>query len=117
MFTIKKASNAFGALRKCLFSNPNISVDAKRAVYEELILSILLYGPEFWCLIEKLFSMLRIFLNRCVRSMCRVTVTECYNFRVSNEELLRRLNLRKINDSITKRQLHWAGHVARMDFD
>ena len=61
--------------------------------------------------------MLRVFHNRCVRSMCRVIATECYNFRISNEELLRRLNLRKIDDYITKRQLRWAGHVARMDLD
>ena len=49
--------------------------------------------------------------------MSRVTVTKCYNFRFSNNELLRRLNLRKINEHITKRQLRWGGHVARMDFD
>ena len=114
---LKKLVNAFGALIKYLFSNPNISVDGKRAVNEGLILSILLYGPESWCVTEKLFSVLRIFHNRCVRSMCRVTVTDCYSFRISNEELLRRLNLRKIDDYITKRQLRWAGHIARMDFD
>ena len=98
----------------------------KQAVYERLVFSILLYGTESCCLTEKLFSMLRIFHNRCVRSMCRVTVTECcvrsmcrvtvtecYNFRISNEELLRRLDLRKVDDYITKRQLRWAGHVAR----
>ena len=45
------------------------------------------------------------------------SVSECYNFRISNEELLSRLNLRKIDDYITKRQLCWAGPVARIDFD
>ena len=39
---IKKAGNAFGALRKCLFSNPNISVDAKRAVCEGL------FSPSYY---------------------------------------------------------------------
>ena len=39
---IKKAGNAFGALRKCLFSNPNISVDVKRAVYEGL------FSPSYY---------------------------------------------------------------------
>ena len=43
---IKKAGNVFGALRKCLFSNSNIPVDAKRGVNDRLILSILLYGAE-----------------------------------------------------------------------
>ena len=98
VFRIKKAGNALGALRKCLFSNLNISVDEKRAVYEGLFLSILLYGAESWCLAEKLFSMLHLFHSRCVRSMCSVTVTDCCNFRISNEELLRRLNLRKIDN-------------------
>ena len=101
VFRIKKAGNTFGALRKCLFSNPNISVDAKRAAYEGLILSILLYGAESWRLTKKF----------------RVTVTECYNIRISNEELLRRLKLRKIDYYITKRRLPWAGDVARIDFD
>ena len=117
VFRIKKAGNSCGALRKCFFSNPNISVDEKRAAYERLILSILLYGAESWCLTEKLFFMLRIFHNLFARSKCRATVTECYNFRISNEELLRRLNLREIYYYITKTQLPGAGHIAGRDFD
>ena len=61
--------------------------------------------------------MLRMFHNRCVRSMFRVTLSQCYSFRISNEELFRCLNLRAIDDYVTKRQLRWAGHVAQMDFD
>ena len=117
IFRIKKAGNAFGALRKCLFSNPNVALDAKRAVYEGLILSILLYGAESWCLTEKLLSLLRIFHNRCIRSMCRVTLKQCFKFRISNEQLQGRLNMRSIDIYITKKQLRWAGHVARMDFE
>ena len=62
VFRIKKAGDLFDALRKCLFSNSNISAVAKRAVYAGLILPILLYGAESWCLTEKLFSVLRIFI-------------------------------------------------------
>ena len=117
VFRIKEADNTFGALRKCLFSNSNISIVAKGAVYEGLVLPILLYGSDSWCLTEKLNSMLRIFHQRCVRSMCRVTLIQCYNFSINNEELLRRSNLRATDDYVTKRQLRWAGHVFRMDFD
>lgn len=46
--------------------------------------------------------------------MCRNSLTQCYNFRISNEELLRRLNLRTIDDYVTKKQLRWDGHVDRM---
>ena len=62
VFRIKKVGNAFYAPRKCLFSNSNISVVAIRAVYVGLIPPILLYGAESWCLTEKLFSVLRIFI-------------------------------------------------------
>ena len=37
VFRFKKSGNASGALSKCLFLNSNISVVAKRAVYEGLI--------------------------------------------------------------------------------
>ena len=43
---IVKAGNVFGALRKCIFGNKNVSRAAKKAAYEGLILSILLYGSE-----------------------------------------------------------------------
>ena len=100
-----------------MFSNPNVAVEAKRAVYEGLILSILLYGAESWCLTEKLLSLLRIFHNRCIRSMCRVTLKQCFKFRISNEQLQCRLNLRSIDIYITKKQLRWASPVDRMDFE
>ena len=117
VFRITKAGNAFGTLRKCLLSNSNISVFAKQTVYEGLILPILLHGAGSWFHTKNLFSVLRIFQYRCVRSICRVTLSQCLNIRISNGELLRRLNLRTIGDYVTKRQLHWAGYLARMDFD
>ena len=41
---IKRAGNAFGAIRKSIFSNSNVSTSVKASVYESLILPILLYG-------------------------------------------------------------------------
>ena len=70
VFKIKKACNAFGALRKCLFSNPKISVHVKRAVYEGLILSILLYGAESWCLYQKVIFFVAYFSQ----SLCKIYV-------------------------------------------
>jgi hypothetical protein len=42
---------------------------AKSAIYESLILSNCLYGCESWCLTEKLYSKLRQFHARCVRTI------------------------------------------------
>ena len=113
---IEAASGAFGALRKCIFASSDIAFTAKSAVYIALILSILLYGSESWCLTENLFRQLRTFHHRCIRAMCRVTRKHTRAHRISTIELLRRTGLLSIDIYITRRQLRWAGHVARMDF-
>ena len=82
---IKRASNAFGALRKSIFSNTNVSKKVKASVYESLVLPIALYGSESWCLTEKLFNVLRLFHRNCVRAMCRINLLHVRRYRISNE--------------------------------
>ena len=53
----------------------------------------------------------------CVRAMCRVNRTKVYIHRITTVSLLQRLSLEKIDHYVTKRQLSWLGHVARMPFD
>ena len=112
---INAASHAFGALRQCLFTSTEVSLCAKKVVYVGLILSILLYGSETWCLTEKLFNKLRVFHARCVRTMCRVTRLHTRLHRIRTLDLLKRLNVLSIDEYINRRQLRWLGHVARMD--
>ena len=111
---INSASHAFGSLRKCLFTSTKISFDVKKTVYEGLILAILLYGAEHWCLTEKLFSRLRIFHSRCVRAMCRVSRLHTRTHHIRTSDLLERVGLLPIDAYITRRQLRWLGHVTRM---
>ena len=113
---IEAASGAFGALRKCIFASSQITFAAKRAVYVILVLTILLYGSESWCLTEKLYNQLRTFHHRCIRAMCRVTRKHTRIHRISTRELLRRTGLSAIDVYVTRKQLRWAGHVSRMDF-
>ena len=56
MSRINRASNAFGALRKCIFASRSINNEAKKSFYEGLILSILLYGSESWCITCLLYT-------------------------------------------------------------
>ena len=114
---IDAAGGAFGGLRKSLFSNASICYEAKRLVYEGLILMILLYSSECWCLTEKLYSKLRVFHARCARSMCRVNRRHTHKHHISTAELLTRLHLKPADAYVTKRQLQWAGHVIRMGYE
>ena len=111
---IEKAGAAFGALRKPLFSSTSITYQAKCMVYVILILAILLYGAESWCLTEQLYKRLRNFHARCIRVMCRVNRRHTFEQRISNAELRRRIGVHSIDTYITRHQLRWAGHVARM---
>ena len=113
---IEKAGAAFGALRKPLFSSTSVTYKAKRMVYVGLILAILLYGAEAWCLTEKLYNRLRVFHARCIRAMCRVTRKHTFDHRISNAQLRGRTGILSIDTYITRHQLRWAGHVARMPF-
>ena len=102
---IQVAGNAFGALRACLFSSTKVSFEAKKAVYEGLVLAILLYGADSWCLTEEMFHQLRLFHARCVRAMCRVNRRHTRLHHISTVELLNRMRLLTIDTYVTKRQL------------
>ena len=49
---VESAGKAFGALRKCVFASSSVSAAAKAAAYEGIVLAILLFGSESWCLPE-----------------------------------------------------------------
>ena len=114
---ITKAAGAFGSVRKEVFSNTRVCFEGKRLIYEGLILAILLYGCESWCLTEKCFDKLRLFHARCTRAMCRVTRWHTWKNRISTEQLWKRIGLKSIDTYINRRQLQWAGHVMRMPYN
>ena len=114
---IDKAGGAFGTLRDCFFNSTNVSEEAKAFIYCCLILAILLYGAETWCLTESLWRELSCFHNKCLHAMCRVTRKHTRVHRISSTDLMNRLNIKSIQSYVTKRQLRWAGHVSRMDFE
>jgi len=58
---INSAKGAFAVLKKCLFTRKDVSYEGKRKVYEGLVLAILLYSSECWCLREDEMELLRVF--------------------------------------------------------
>ena len=114
---IKKASQAFGALRRGIFTSKSTSFNVKKAVYTALILSVLIHGAESWSLTETEIHRLRGFHAQCVRAMCRINRFQTWKKRISTSQLLNDLKLKPIETYIDQRQMRWAGNVSRMPWN
>lgn len=110
---IAKATKAFGALRPVL-SRKHLSSQIKGRIYMCLVLSILLYGSECWCLTAANLHQLTVFHRTCVRKMNRVNLYHTWQHHISAEELQSRLGLKDIESYLNTRLLSWVGHIARM---
>jgi hypothetical protein len=84
---VKEATGAFASLKHCLFKRKDVTNEAKVAVYNSLVLSILLYGCESWSLTERLRNQLRTFHRRCVRDMCRLNMWHVQQYRITAQDL------------------------------
>ena len=71
----------------------------------------LLYSAETWVLYRKQIRLLERFLQRSLRSVLGIK----WQDHVSNEEVLKRVSLSSIESILLQVQLHWAGHVTRME--
>jgi hypothetical protein len=114
---ISEAENAFASLQTCIFKKKGVSNKVKGVVYSSLVLSILLYGSECWCLTEKLHARLQAFHNKCVRIMRKVTMYHVIKYHIKTKDLLKQLGIKSFDHYYHTRLLRWAGHVARMDMD
>ena len=64
---VAQASRAFGAMRKAVFMDRNLSLTTKRKLYNACVLSVLLYGAECWIPLRKHTRKLNTFHHRCIR--------------------------------------------------
>jgi hypothetical protein len=113
-FRISKARAAFGSLRECFFKSKRVKDRDKGKVYKVLVLTILLYGSECWCLTQTLLRRLQSFHNWCARSMCRINMRQVHKHRIRTTTLFQRLGIYSLDTYYHTRLLRWAGHAARM---
>jgi hypothetical protein len=66
------------------------------AVYNSLILSILLYGSGPWALTKKHRDNLRGPRRKCVRSMCLITMWHVQEYRITAQALEDRLGVQSL---------------------
>ena len=114
---LESGCRAFGALRSCIFASSSVTIAAKCAVYEAIVVSITLYGCETWSLTEALLDRLRVAQAQHFRAMSRVTRVHAWQHHISTQALGQQLGLDSIDTYIARRQLRWLGHVSRMDFE
>ncbi len=113
---IKAATSAFGALKNVL-SCLSVDLRVKGKIYTALVLRIIFYGSEAWCLQEDLFNRLCSFHNRRVRSMCRITMAHTIKHHITSNSLFERRGVYSFDIYCSRRLLRWAGHVPRMPMD
>ena len=81
---LANASKAFGALRRVVFKDCNLTVTNKRRVYKACVLSILLYGSECWTPLRRHLNRLEAFHYRCIRTVLGITNRQQWEQHISS---------------------------------
>ncbi len=110
---IKKASGAFGALRKELFGAKYASYEAKRKAYTGIVFNVLLFGCESRCLTADLAGTLASWHRDRLREMCRITMHQVWSHRITTDGLNERTGIKSIEYYIRVRALRWVGRLPR----
>ena len=112
---IAKASRAFGALRKAVFLDKDLTLRTKRKVYQACVTSVLLYGAECWVPLRKHNKKLNTFHHRCIRIILGISNRQQWSERTTMAEVRRRWGDEETAaEKIQKCRLEWLGHLARM---
>ena len=109
-----QASRAFGALRKAIFLDKNLSLETKRKIYNTL--SVFLYGAECWVLLKKKEKKQDTFHHRCIKSILGITNRQQWSKRISMAIVRRRWGDDETAgaDKVKKRNLEWLSHLMGM---
>ena len=106
----KEGMATYGAM-KSIWKVKEVGMNAKRALYESIIVPTVLYGGEAWGLRQAERNRLDVMEMMCLRSMCGVTRRD----RVENVEVRRRVGVdRSMAVRAEERVLSWFGHMERM---
>ena len=103
---IAQASKAFGALRKSVFMDKNLTLTTKRRLYDACVVSILLYGAECWTPLRKHEKKLNTFHHRCIRTILGISNRKQWTEHITMEEIRRRWGDEELmTEKVKKRRL------------
>ena len=106
---MSKASSSKGRLPKRVWQSHSLRLSTKIQVYRAVVVPTLPYGAGFS--IESRSGYLRGFTTACLRSILSIK----WQDHVSNEEVLKRSSLPRLQSILLQLQLRWAGHDTRME--
>ena len=97
---------------KSVLSDRGLGVEAKKCLYEGVIVPTVLYGAEAWGMKSAERRKVNVLEMKCLKSL--VGLSRMY--RVRNEEVLRRAGIeRELASRADQILLRWFWHVERMD--
>ena len=108
---VASANVAFARLRKAkVWSSKALSQTVKLRFLQSIVMSVLLYGAETWTTLDSHRSVLSVFLMKCLRHICGISLKDC----VSNVTILSQCQIPSIDSQLRSNRLRWFGHVCRM---
>eukprot|EP00978_Attheya_sp_CCMP212_P028486 scaffold98436_cov61-Attheya_sp.AAC.1 len=93
----------------------DVSLKVKRMIYLAIPINLVLWGAESWALTENSVKKLSVFHKRSIRTILQINMAEVQEKRITNEQILEKINLPSMDKRIVKQQLSWLGNVSRMD--
>ena len=91
----------------------SISVKIKLQLYNTIVLPTALYASETWKAAAAISKKLDIFHQRCLRKILKIS----YLNHITNDEVIRTAQSRRLQDNVTDRTVKFAGHILRMSED
>ena len=110
---ISKASSAFQSLSRILWHQCKIQTRTKVIVLNSVILPTLLYGLESCVLLEPFVRHLESFVVHCLRIILGISVRQ----KKRHTTIRKMAKHQGISSLLTKRRLHFLGHLSRMSED
>ena len=100
--------STFGFMNR-IWKAKTLSRKVKAALYQAVILSIMLYNAEVWPIKTADLIKLESSHFRMMRSILAVEIDE----HVKKDEVMKKLGLYQITEYISEKRLRWIGHALR----
>ena len=106
---IGKAASIFQRLRP-IRSSTKINLNVKLRLYTAIVIPTAIYACETWKRTAMIAHRLDVFQRRCLRAILGIT----WRDHVTNEEVMRRAGMERLQDIVTTRRRKMAGYVFRL---